>query len=277
MNNYLRKIIPNIKRKLGISPRIIKKNFAGKLLEVREFSFSDIPDYDDAWIFACCRNAKQIFDVGANIGKDILYAMIAKSDSHVFAIEANKEALIIASDHVIRNHFCNRVSFINFFVGKKDEQQIKLWTVGSGSAGSVYKQHATTAAKLNSYQNVNTITIDTLSKTHKVVPDFIKIDVEGAEYDVLRGACETVKSNQTRILIEMHSNPAMSMKENAENVLKWAVETAYSCWYLKEGRLLTNADEIVHRGRCHLLFQPKSWPYPDWLKSIHQSDPVPEG
>ena len=51
---------------------------------------------------------------------------------------------------------------------------------------------------------VRAIKLDTLFKD-KVEPDFIKIDVEGSELRVLKGAREILKKGRAKFLIEVHS------------------------------------------------------------------------
>jgi FkbM family methyltransferase len=61
---------------------------------------------------------------------------------------------------------------------------------------------------------VPTITIDTLCADFGLTPGLIKIDVEGAEYGVLQGSKACAKKGQTHYLVEMHSNPQMTMVAN---------------------------------------------------------------
>lgn len=60
------------------------------------------------------------------------------------------------------------------------------------------------------------------------------------------------------------------MTANAGNVLRWCDELGYAAWYLAKGSRLDTAQQIKDRGRCHLLLQPKGWPYPSWLQGIPQ-------
>jgi hypothetical protein len=149
--------------------------------------------------------------------------------------------------------------------------------VGTGAAGSSCPQHAVTAARADSRFEVPTITLNEVCSWLGVCPDFVKIDVEGAESMVLDGSRDFVSGKQTRFLVEMHSNPTLRMSANAERVLKWCSEMGYKAWYLAEAVELTSAEQIAHRGRCHLLLQPVDWEYPEWLRGIRQGAEPSEG
>ncbi len=51
---------------------------------------------------------------------------------------------------------------------------------------------------------VESITIDQLIDKHKMMPDVIKIDTEGFEYQVLRGGTNYFKNNNPLIFLEIH-------------------------------------------------------------------------
>jgi FkbM family methyltransferase len=53
-----------------------------------------------------------------------------------------------------------------------------------------------------SRQNVFTTTIDSYCGLHDLQPQFIKIDVEGHELEVLHGAIDTLRSKRPKILLE---------------------------------------------------------------------------
>ena len=56
---------------------------------------------------------------------------------------------------------------------------------------------------VNSIQ-VQTISLDQFCQENHIVPDFLKIDVEGAEYDVLLGGSATIGKRKPMMLIELH-------------------------------------------------------------------------
>ncbi len=53
---------------------------------------------------------------------------------------------------------------------------------------------------------VDTITLDAFCARERIAPDLIKIDVEGAELAVLRGARETIRAGGDRlsVFVELH-------------------------------------------------------------------------
>jgi FkbM family methyltransferase len=220
---------------------------------------------------ACALQSEVFFDVGANVGYDTLLAFLSPNIKRVVVIEANPEALAIAAENLIHNRLSAKANFVPAFAGDIDDGKVKLWTVGTGAAGSVHKSHAITAARANSFIEVPTITIDTLCVDLNLTPDLIKIDVEGAEYEVLKGSRACAEKKRTRYLVEMHSNPQMTMRANTEKVMSWCRKLGYQAWYLAKGEKLDSPEQTEHRGRCHLLLQPADWPYPEYLVGIEQS------
>ncbi len=117
-----------------------------------------------------------------------------------------------------------------------------------------------------------TITLDTLARQIGIMPDFLKVDVEGSELRTLRGAAEIVRAGKTRILIEMHIIPGLTIHQHCQQMAIWAAEQGYATWYLPTHQPLAEAN--IQGGRIHLLLQPESWAYPDWLRAIPPRSPL---
>lgn len=244
------------------------------MLVVRDGGFDadpDFVDYDDAWIFECAKHAKIVFDVGANVGQSALLVLMCPNIEEVVLVEANQEALATAADNLIRNQLSARARFVGAFASDASNATVDLWTVGTGAAGSMYRGHAVSAASAGTVQQVRTTTLDEIAARYRLMPDLVKIDVEGAEAAVLEGSKRLVEHHKTRILVEVHSLPELSMARNASLLLDWAARVGYSVWYLAHGVKLESPELVQHRGRCHVLLQPRDWAYPDWLVGIAQS------
>ncbi len=252
--------------------RIVWNN--GLELEVFRGTIKDTPDKDDAWYYELAKNYGSIYDVGANIGFTALLALLADKDKKVVLVEANKKALAMAAYNLLNNGYSANCTFINGFVADKEAEEVKFYTVGAGAAGSMYSEHAKTASAMNQYMMVRTLTLDNVYDKTRVLPDLIKIDVEGAENKVLRGISEIMRHTSPDIFLEIHSNRDLPMVDNANDVLEWCEVNKYKAWYLKEKKLLVSAEMIAHRGRCHLLLLPAGKSFPENLLAINQNDPI---
>ena len=272
----LRRIESSVRSRLGLPFPWVQSRLLGRQLTLREGTIRDDIDYDDAWFHACARHAEVVFDVGANVGQSALIAMLNPAVRQVVLVEANWAALSVAAENLIRNDLAERARFVCAFADEAANRTVQFWTVGTGAAGSMFEGHAATAASAGSSRQVPTTTLDDIGTLYGVVPDLVKIDVEGAEAKVLAGHKIGAVKNRTRYLVEMHSMRELTMADNATRVLDWCASVGHSAWYLSEGTKLTSPSTIAHRGRCHLLLQPAAWPYPEWLAKIPQSAPLPD-
>jgi FkbM family methyltransferase len=60
------------------------------------------------------------------------------------------------------------------------------------------------------------------------VPDIIKIDVEGAEWDVLKGAEKTLERNHPILFLSLHPHALAIRGESPEVILDWLEQRGYS-------------------------------------------------
>jgi FkbM family methyltransferase len=250
-------------------------SFGGEIVQVRVGSLPKAPDYDYAWQWACAQRASSVVNVGSNVGQAAFNVLLSDPTKSLVLIEANREALVVAADNLIRNGLSSNVRFVEAFLGDCMGQEIEFWTTGTGSAGSVFSSHAVTASNRGDSIHVQSVTLDWIVKRLDLSPDLLIVDVEGAETAVLRGSTRVVARFRPKILVEMHSPPEVGgMLGNATTMLRWCTESGYRAWYLKLGEELLNAEQISHRGRCHLLLQDAHEDYPEWLRGIQQGAPV---
>lgn len=110
----------------------------------------------------------------------------------------------------------------NFFVTSntlsKKKQTLKLYNHPGGHSkyspekdNSYWKIQRPNSGKVISSVDVSGITLDQLCENHAFKSDFLKIDVEGAETEVLAGACRQLDDNVIGIRIEVLFN---SLYEN---------------------------------------------------------------
>jgi len=81
------------------------------------------------------------------------------------------------------------------------------------------------------------ITLDDYCTVNKLVPDLIKIDVEGAEYLVLSGSRNTLTKSSPEIFLSVHPKQ-LARQGLTMDVFKEFVHSFGYQWYLADGDLL---------------------------------------
>lgn len=233
-------------------------------------------DQDDAWWFYLSKYHHVIFDIGCNIGYTALLALIQNPQKHMVLVDPNPEALKKAAMNIIENNFGVKVNYISAFVSDTVDASVKFYTVGSGAAGSIYASHAVTAASNNSFLNVKTVTLDAIYELYQTPPELVKVDVEGAELSVMKGAKKTAKETGCTFFIEMHNVEGVGMEKAVQFMIDWAEEMNYRVWYLKTKIALTSPEVVKNRGKCHLLLLPKEKNFPEYLKNVQQNAALPK-
>lgn len=262
-------------RARGYKTKLETATLLGKELSVNEGTITGKTDKDDAWFYALAAHHHVIFDIGCNIGYASLLATVNNPEKCIVLADPNPLALSYAAGNLIRNSLSANKMFLQAFVGAESGEKVKFYTVGAGAAGSMFASAAQTASKLNAFYWVDTLSIDEIVSKTALIPDLVKIDIEGAESYALQGAKELASKKQTHFMVEMHAPAEMPMAKNAELVLNWCKENSYQAYYMTEHKLLTNAEQIAHRGRCHLLLIPIGDTYPVYLQRIKEGNTLP--
>lgn len=248
-------------------------DIVGHGVHLRPFTRLDA-DYDEAWNLALAARAKVFFDIGCNKGVYALAAALVNPDVVAVCADASPRILARAAYHFIINGVIDRIRLVCGFVSDGSEEEVNFFLQGHGAVGSRHDDHLAEAGVKP--VKVSTTTVDRMSEQFKLVPDLVKIDVEGAELEVLRGASKTADTGECRFVVEMHTIKTKPMLENARDVLAWCKEHGLDAWYLKEHRRLDDPQDIAARGRCHLLLQPAGTAYPDGLDSLPQGASLDE-
>lgn len=178
------------------------------------------------------KQAKVVFDIGANIGTTAMYFSSINSTAEIYAFEPHPKTYQRAEDNLKSNSFKN-ISLIKLGFGNKPDQ-VKLYEVNSNNPGM-----NRIIPDNNEFPFV-VIEIDTMDNfvqrqgIQKV--DFIKIDVEGFEFNVLSGAMRTLREHLPVLFIELDDN---NLRDNNSSA-KELVGLLFSCGYANFFRADTN-------------------------------------
>jgi len=144
------------------------------------------------------------YDLGANIGFYSLLANQRIGEGKVYAFEPSTQSRAIFEKQMqlnsgrIKN---NRITLLPYAVSDSDKE---IEFTDNGSDGNTYLTSSPGFRVAKHKIKVKAVSIDSLIKQGYEKPTVLKIDVEGAELDVLKGAEETIRSCGPRILLATH-------------------------------------------------------------------------
>ncbi len=193
-------------------------------------------------VLATLRPDDVLYDIGANVGFISLETAAAMPiEIHAFEPQPDLAAAIAVSARL--NRF-DRLHVYATAVGDR-EGTIPLCLPGHSLHASI--RSATPGERTI---DVPLLTIDSLVASGQLpAPAMIKIDVEGAEFQVLRGARQTLQSHQPVLLFEVNDNAARFGYQK-DQLLTWITDQAdYRFLQVSPSDLLAapreRADEIA--------------------------------
>ena len=156
-------------------------------------------------------------DVGANLGAySLLFAQWVGATGHVYAFEPAPEARRGLERHVRLNRCEDRVTI------SADAISAARGVVRFRASGPHGDNHIVTTDVPDAGDRiqVRTTSIDEFCSTHHLGPALIKIDVEGAELDVLKGARQTIaaRGDALHVYVEMHPRAWPSFGSSREQM-----------------------------------------------------------
>jgi Methyltransferase FkbM domain len=108
----------------------------------------------------------------------------------------------------------------------------------------------------------STIALDDFVESLSIRPDFIKLDVEGAELQVFRGMQGTLVTSRPDIWVEFHAWPEMTLQQGMTEALVLWNNVDYDVLDPLSGRRLVKADDFASGntapyGRAYGLLKPR--------------------
>lgn len=208
----------------------INKIFMGHTLYIHDIASFNLCNEElfrsEMYKFKASRSNPFIIDCGANLGMSVIYFKQLYPDASIVAFEA---------DEYIFNFLKKNIQSF----GYKDVQLINkaVWNcektlsfiVEGGAGGRI--ENETTNGK---YKKVQTTSLKKYLKGRKI--DFLKIDIEGAEYEVIKD-CEDELKYIDFLFIEYHSMP--NKEQNLQSILD-IVQKAGFKYHIKDAYTTTH-------------------------------------
>ena len=150
-----------------------------------------------------------VYDIGANIGFiTLLFTKRTGSQGHVYAFEALPANVIRLIHNIELNAFVEMVTIIQAAV-QDQSGDAEFLVAPSTGMGKVNGSAGRDSVDYEEAIQVEGISIDGfIEDTGNLLPDIVKIDIEGGEVLALPGMVNLLHAHHPILLIELHGNEA---------------------------------------------------------------------
>lgn len=144
-----------------------------------------------------CKPGDIVFDVGANFGG--LTMVMSRSvglKGKVCAFEASPRIIDKCQRNLVWNG-CNNVQLYHKAVYHTSGEKVPIY-LGSHLNDSIYQNAESETAAYY----VSTLTLDDFVAQTGLVPNLVKMDIEGAEFDAIKGMIKTIENAKPHLILE---------------------------------------------------------------------------
>lgn len=205
------------------------------------------PSAEEQFLGNLCLRGQTVYDIGAYEGvMALFFAKAVGAGGRVIAFEPNPVNCARLESNVALNKFDN-VTIFQVAIGSRQEKAqlaIRRHDYATGSIDPSIKMQI-----LQEQGALIEVEVDTLDHRFQVTrlpsPDFVKIDVEGYELNVLNGMTETIARKKPNIFIELHGVGVQQKRENVKNVINFLSEVGYAIYHVESGREVGLNEDIT--------------------------------
>ena len=140
-----------------------------------------------------------VYDIGANVGYfSLMAAFLAGPEGKVYAFEPLPRNISYLNKHIKLNKI-NNIQIIEAAVSRQEGET--YFDLGASTAMGHISE--------NGEIKVRMVALDALLEAGQLLPpDYMKIDVEGAEFDVLCGARKLLETHRPVLFLDTHDRKA---------------------------------------------------------------------
>lgn len=164
-----------------------------------------------------------LYDVGAHIG---FYALpAARLGAEVIAFEPDPDSAARLRAHVDRNHLGDKVRTMEAAAWSSSRSSITFRRGWPRSRSGVSWRNHQPVLATGEVIEVATVSLDDFVAGGGPVPDVIKVDVEGSESEVLKGAANILSNHHPVLIVEVHTAAELAavtqILESSSYVARW--------------------------------------------------------
>lgn len=175
-----------------------------------------------------CKPGMKIIDIGAHIGLFSTY-MQKLTQGYIYSFEPTPSAISVLKETIALNNVADHIEVIPAAVSDKNgKARFSLAPQPAAVINSLVQYERT--ANLDTCE-VDVVTVDEFVKQRNLKIDFIKVDAEGAEFGVLRGASDTIGVQRPFMILALHPSAIAARNETLEMIWLFIKNMNYTILY----------------------------------------------
>lgn len=176
-----------------------------------------------------CKKGDTVIDIGAHMGLfSVWAASFAGPTGKVFSFEPTPSTFKLLQRTIRLNKFENIVTPVNAAVSaKKGTTKFYIADAAADNSNSLVNY----GDNVHKEYTVHLITVDDFTQEHALKIDFLKIDAEGAELSVLKGAAKVLTEQRPICILAMHPASIKKFGDSNEDIWNYIETKPYTVWY----------------------------------------------
>lgn len=178
-----------------------------------------------------------VVEAGANYGYyTLLMAKKVGPSGKIYTFEANPDVYSYLASSIVLNGL-NNVIALNKALADHEFKSFLAYEYVNVGAGYILSEEQARADKIKTeYSIIRPISVSTIDhELSGVVADVLRMDVEGAEYLILKGARRLLaRSPNIKIIMEWAPKSMERLHVDVDEVIKFLKDHSYHCWRITE-------------------------------------------
>jgi len=200
-------------------------------------------------------SGQKLYDIGGGYGLfTIFFCRAVGKKGKVITFEPNPELYNKIIENIKLNKF-DHVEVRQIALGKERKKETIAFHHLAPACGSF--QEWIKARTLQS-KGAKTVEVEVDSLDNQIAtnnfskPDFVKIDVQGVELDVLLGMTKTIQKHKPKLFVEIHGGDIQWKSRNLQKVLEFLTVSKYLMYHVESGEKITLHNAYIVKEDEHL-------------------------
>lgn len=242
--NLMCRLIPNNYQYPRSSVREVVRHGFTMNLDVSDhlqwYVYWNFEDPSHEALISLCRPGDTVLDVGANIGLTALRMSAAVGAGRVYAFEPDPQNYQDCLNHVRANRVQN-VELCKCALGA-EEGTASIHQAAARNRGCIWVDKVGVAGP----SSVQVTTADQFCERNGLSRvNLIKIDTEGNELAVLKGARGIIEKWKPRLFVEVDENNLQRAGDSSGALWGFLADAGYSVRHVESGRMLTSGSDLA--------------------------------